>query len=49
MSNTISITQALAELKLLEKRINKSLNNVKWSDVSSKNSNVDELQLKKNS
>jgi hypothetical protein len=47
MSSTISITQALAELKLLEKRINKSLDNVKWSDVSSKNNNVDELQLKK--
>ena len=47
MSSTISITQALAELKLLEKRINKSLDNVKWSDVSSKNNNVDELQLKR--
>ena len=37
----------MAELKLLEKRINKSLENVKWSDVSSKNFRVDELQLKK--
>lgn len=46
-STTISITQALAELKLLEKRINKSLDNVKWSDVSSKNNAVDELQLKR--
>lgn len=43
----ISVTQALAELKLLEKRITKSLNCIKWSDVSSKNNSIDELQLKK--
>lgn len=43
----ISVTQALAELKLLEKRINKSLSCIKWSDVSSKNNSIDELQLKK--
>ncbi len=43
----ISVTQALAELKLLEKRITKSLSCIKWSDVSSKNNSIDELQLKK--
>lgn len=43
----ISVTQALAELKLLEKRINKSLSCIKWSDVSFKNNNIDESQLKK--
>jgi len=47
MATTMSITQALAELKLLEKRINKSLCNIKWTDVSSKTNYIDETQLKK--
>lgn len=43
----MSVTQGLAELKLLEKRLSKSLTRVKWSDVSSKNNKIDEIQLKK--
>ena len=42
----MSVTQGLAELKLLEKRILKSLTRVKWSDVS-KNNKVNEEKLKK--
>jgi len=36
MAQQISITQALAELKLLDKRINKALDNVTWADVKTK-------------
>jgi hypothetical protein len=43
----ISVTQGLAELKLLDKRINKELSYVFWAKVSTKNSRVDEVSLKK--
>jgi hypothetical protein len=43
----ISVTQGLAELKLLDKRINKELSYVFWAKVSTKNSRVDEVALKK--
>ena len=41
MAQQISITQALAELKLLDKRINKALDNVTWADVKTKSRPVD--------
>ena len=41
MAPTMSITQALAELKLLDKRINKALGNVTWADVKTKSHPVD--------
>ena len=41
MAQTISITQALAELKLLDKRIQKALDNVTWADVKTKSRPVD--------
>lgn len=41
MAQQMSITQALAELKLLDKRINKALDNVKWADVNTKSRPVD--------
>ncbi len=44
----MSVTQGLAELKLLDKRIAKSLTNVKWTDVSHKTHTVDSEKLKKN-
>jgi hypothetical protein len=43
----ISVTQGLAELKLLDKRINKELSYVFWAKVSTKNNRVDEAVLKK--
>lgn len=43
----ISVTQGLAELKLLDKRINKELTYVFWAKVSTKNNRVDEATLKK--
>lgn len=43
----MSVTQGLAELKLLDKRINKELSYVFWAKVSTKNSRVDEAALKK--
>lgn len=41
MAQTMSITQALAELKLLDKRINKALDYVTWADVKTKGHPVD--------
>ncbi len=41
MAQQMSITQALAELKLLDKRINKALDNVTWADVKTKSRPVD--------
>lgn len=41
MAQTISVTQALAELKLLDKRINKALDYVTWADVKTKSHPVD--------
>jgi hypothetical protein len=41
MTQTMSITQALAELKLLDKRIQKSLDHVTWADVKTKSHPVD--------
>ena len=41
MAQTISITQALAELKLLDKRIQKALGNVTWADVKTKSHPID--------
>ena len=43
----MSITQGLAELKLLDKRINKCLGYVEWSLLSTKNNRIDESELKK--
>lgn len=43
----MSITQGLAELKLLDKRINKCLGYVEWSLLSTKNNRIDEAELKK--
>lgn len=37
----MSVTQALAELKLLDKRIQKALDNVTWADVRTKSHPVD--------
>lgn len=37
----MSITQALAELKLLDKRLNKALDNVTWAQVKTKSNPVD--------
>ena len=47
MAQTISITQALAELKLLDKRIQKALNNVTWADVKTKSHPVDSEKFAK--
>ena len=41
MAQTMSITQALAELKLLDKRIQKALDYVTWADVKTKAHPVD--------
>lgn len=43
----MSITQALAELKLLDKRIQKSLDRVTWADVKTKSHPVDTEAFKK--
>ena len=41
MAQTMSITQALAELKLLDKRIQKSLDHVEWAQVKTKSNPLD--------
>ena len=43
----MSITQGLAELKLLDKRINKCLGYVEWAQVRTKTKKVDEMELKR--
>ena len=43
----MSITQGLAELKLLDKRINKCLGYVEWAQVRTKTKKVDETELKR--
>ena len=43
----MSVTQGLAELKLLDKRINKELGWIEWVNVSTKHTKVDEAALKK--
>lgn len=43
----MSVTQGLAELKLLDKRINKELGWIQWVGVSTKGKKVDEVSLKK--
>jgi hypothetical protein len=48
MTQQMSITQALAELKLLDKRINKALDNVTWADVKTKSRPVDAEKFGKN-
>ena len=45
----MSVTQGLAELKLLDKRINKGLGYVEWAVVRTKTNKVDEAELKKTS
>ena len=45
-SQKISITQALAELKLLDKRLSKQLDNPVWVDVSTVSKPVDAEKLK---
>jgi hypothetical protein len=44
----ISVTQALAELKLLDKRIQKALDYVTWADVKTKSHPVDTDKFSKN-
>jgi hypothetical protein len=46
MSQTMSITQALAELKLLDKRLRHHLNGMEWADVSTVTNRVDVEKLK---
>ena len=41
MAQTMSITQALAELKLLDKRVQKSLDHVEWATVKTKSNPID--------
>jgi archaellum component FlaC len=43
----MSVTQALAEMKLLQKRINKALYSVTWADVSTKARPIDAGKLSK--
>jgi len=45
----MSVTQGLAELKLLDKRINKSICHLEWAIVRTKTNKVDEADLKKTS
>jgi hypothetical protein len=45
-TNQMSITQALAELKLLDKRLSKHINNVTWADVSTVSKPVDAEKMK---
>ena len=47
MTSQMSITQGLAELKLLDKRLSKGLEDVSWMAVSTKNKRVSEEELKK--
>lgn len=42
----MSITQALAELKLLDKRLSKYIDNIKWADVSTVSKPIDAEKLK---
>jgi hypothetical protein len=46
MSQTMSITQALAELKLLDKRLRHHLSDMEWADVSTVTNRVDSDKLK---
>ena len=41
MTQSMSITQSLAELKLLDKRIQKSVDSVQWTDVKTKSHPMD--------
>ena len=45
-TNQMSITQALAELKLLDKRLSKQIDNITWADVSTVSKPVDAEKLK---
>lgn len=45
-TNQMSITQALAEIKLLDKRINKHIDNITWADVSTVSKPIDAEKLK---
>lgn len=45
-TNQMSITQALAELKLLDKRISKHIDNITWAEVSTVSKPVDAEKLK---
>lgn len=47
MPQTMSITQSLAELKLLDKRIQKSLDHVTWAQVKTKSHPVDTEKFSK--
>jgi len=47
MTSKMSITQGLAELKLLDKRLNKRLDGASWAAVSTKTNRVNEEDLKK--
>ena len=47
MPSMMSVTQGLAELKLLDKRLTKELSYLEWVAVSSKKKHVDEATLKK--
>ena len=48
MAQTMSITQALAELKLLDKRIQKSLDHVEWAQVKTKSNPLDTEKFTRN-
>jgi hypothetical protein len=48
MAQTMSITQALAELKLLDKRIQKSLDSVEWASVKTKSNPLDTEKFTRN-
>jgi hypothetical protein len=48
MAQTMSITQALAELKLLDKRIQKSLDHVEWATVKTKSNPIDSEKFTRN-
>jgi len=47
MTTQMSVTQGLAELKLLDKRLNKRLDGAPWAAVSTKTNRVNEDELKK--
>lgn len=46
MEQTMSITQGLAELKLLDKRLKTHLHNMRWVDVSTETNRVDKDKIK---
>lgn len=46
MSQSMSITQGLAELKLLDKRLNTHLTHMRWVDVSTEGNRLDVEKLK---